>query len=58
MLMPDKRSVCVPCPAQVIVLTQFKSQSLNKYVTQTYNLSSGVPYGGDGFVEVGGKFSC
>ncbi|MEW5313200.1 MAG: hypothetical protein WDW38_004786 [Sanguina aurantia] len=37
---------------KVIVLTQFKSQSLNKYVTQTYNLSSGVPYGGDGFVEV------
>jgi len=37
---------------KIYVLTQFNSQSLNKYITRTYTNAGSVPYGGDGFVEV------
>ncbi|PNH05117.1 Glucose-1-phosphate adenylyltransferase large subunit, chloroplastic/amyloplastic [Tetrabaena socialis] len=36
---------------KIFVLTQYNSQSLNRYITRTYGLGGGVPLGGDGFVE-------
>ncbi len=37
---------------KVYVLTQFNSTSLNRHLARTYNVGSGVRFGGDGFVEV------
>lgn len=37
---------------KVYVVTQYNSQSLNRYITRTYGIVGGVPMGGDGFVEV------
>ncbi|GLC40072.1 hypothetical protein PLESTF_000923300 [Pleodorina starrii] len=37
---------------KIYVLTQYNSQSLNRYITRTYGFGDGVPLGGDGFVEV------
>ncbi|XP_054779289.1 glucose-1-phosphate adenylyltransferase large subunit 1-like isoform X3 [Prosopis cineraria] len=36
---------------KIYILTQFNSQSLNRHISQTYNLGSGIHFGG-GFVEV------
>ncbi|OIW17457.1 hypothetical protein TanjilG_22569 [Lupinus angustifolius] len=36
---------------KVFILTQFNSQSLNRHIARTYNLGSGINFGG-GFVEV------
>ncbi|KAK4282649.1 hypothetical protein QN277_014002 [Acacia crassicarpa] len=36
---------------KIYILTQFNSQSLNSHIAQTYNLGSGIHFGG-GFVEV------
>ena len=33
-------------------MTQFNSTSLNRHLARTYNVGSGVRFGGDGFVEV------
>ena len=33
-------------------MTQFNSTSLNRHLARTYNIGSGVRFGGDGFVEV------
>ena len=38
--------------SKIYVLTQFNSTSLNRHLARTYNLGSGVRFGGDGFVEV------
>ena len=37
---------------QIFVLTQYNSKSLNSYLQQSYDLSSGVPARGEGYVEV------
>ncbi|KXZ43680.1 hypothetical protein GPECTOR_83g292 [Gonium pectorale] len=37
---------------KIYVLTQYNSQSLNRYITRAYGLGDGVPIGGDGFIEV------
>ncbi|KAG2441991.1 hypothetical protein HYH02_009784 [Chlamydomonas schloesseri] len=37
---------------KMFVLTQYNSQSLNKYINRAYGNREGVPNGGDGFVEV------
>jgi hypothetical protein len=39
-------------PPQIYILTQFNSTSLNRHLARTYNMGSGVRFGGDGFVEV------
>ncbi|KAG1677828.1 hypothetical protein FOA52_008592 [Chlamydomonas sp. UWO 241] len=38
--------------SKIYVLTQFNSMSLNRHLSRTYNMGSGVRFGGDGFVEV------
>ena len=38
--------------AKIYILTQFNSTSLNRHLARTYNMGSGVRFGGDGFVEV------
>ncbi|KAG1652094.1 hypothetical protein FOA52_001015, partial [Chlamydomonas sp. UWO 241] len=38
--------------SKIYVLTQFNSMSLNRHLGRTYNMGSGVRFGGDGFVEV------
>ncbi len=38
--------------SKIYVLTQFNSMSLNRHLAKTYNMGSGVRFGGDGFVEV------
>ena len=38
--------------SKIYILTQFNSTSLNRHLARTYNLGSGVRFGGDGFVEV------
>ena len=42
---------------KIYVLTQFNSQSLNRHISRTYNLGSGINFGG-GFVEVGLFLFC
>lgn len=37
---------------KIYVMTQFNSTSLNRHLARTYNVGSGVRFGGDGFVEV------
>ncbi|GAX84589.1 hypothetical protein CEUSTIGMA_g12010.t1 [Chlamydomonas eustigma] len=37
---------------KIYILTQYNSTSLNRYLTRTYDLSGGIPIGGDGFMEV------
>ncbi|KIY95189.1 glucose-1-phosphate adenylyltransferase [Monoraphidium neglectum] len=38
--------------SKIYILTQFNSTSLNRHLARTYNMGSGVRFGGDGFVEV------
>ncbi|KAK9909310.1 hypothetical protein WJX75_000333 [Coccomyxa subellipsoidea] len=38
--------------SKIYILTQFNSTSLNRHLARTYNVGSGVRFGGDGFVEV------
>jgi hypothetical protein len=62
---PDPAACSLPGPALwpvtrsswLIILiplccTQFNSTSLNRHLARTYNMGSGVRFGGDGFVEV------
>jgi len=37
---------------KVFVLTQYNSTSLNRYLQHTYEFHKGIPFGGDGFMEV------
>lgn len=42
--------------SKIYILTQFNSTSLNRHLARTYNMgTSGVRFGGDSFVEVGGE---
>lgn len=38
--------------SKIYILTQFNSTSLNRHLARTYNMGSGVRFGGEGFVEV------
>lgn len=38
--------------SKIYILTQFNSTSLNRHLARTFNMGSGVRFGGDGFVEV------
>jgi len=38
--------------SKIYILTQFNSTSLNRHLARTYNMGSGVRFGGGGFVEV------
>ncbi|GIL92702.1 hypothetical protein Vretimale_19419 [Volvox reticuliferus] len=37
---------------KVHILTAYNSYSLNRHLQRTYDMSGGVPYGGDGYIEV------
>jgi len=37
---------------KIYILTQFNSTSLNRHLSRTYNVGTGVRFGGDAFVEV------
>ncbi|GFR48806.1 hypothetical protein Agub_g10757 [Astrephomene gubernaculifera] len=37
---------------KIHILTAYNSYSLNRYLQRTYDMSGGVPYGGDGYIEV------
>lgn len=37
---------------KIYILTQYNSTSLNRYLVRTYDLGTGIPVGGDGFMEV------
>ncbi|KAG2435702.1 hypothetical protein HXX76_006901 [Chlamydomonas incerta] len=37
---------------KIHILTAYNSYSLNRHLQRTYDMSGGVPYGGDGYIEV------
>jgi hypothetical protein len=51
-LAPPPQPHPTPTQPQIYILTQFNSTSLNRHLARTYNMGSGVRFGGDGFVEV------